>query len=102
MLSFRHSRPRAPRSALVYHPTGLMRRRARSLSSTAWGSISFTTPATALGYGYHEPAPFLHPVVSAPLEAGMVTSVEPGIYIAGWGGMRCEDNVLVTDTGSEM
>ena len=32
----------------------------------------------------------------------MVTSVEPGIYIDGWGGMRCEDNVLVTPTGAEV
>ena len=55
-----------------------------------------------LGLRYHEPEPFLHPAVDAVLEAGMVTSVEPGIYIPEWGGMRCEDNVLVTDTGVEI
>ena len=55
-----------------------------------------------LGLRYHEPAPFLHPSVEAPLEEGMVTSVEPGIYIEGWGGMRCEDDVLVTADGSEV
>jgi Xaa-Pro dipeptidase len=55
-----------------------------------------------LGLRYHEPEPFLHPSVDAPLESGMVTSVEPGIYIPGWGGMRCEDNILVTETGAEI
>jgi Xaa-Pro dipeptidase len=55
-----------------------------------------------LGLRYHEPEPFLHPAVDAVLEAGMVSSVEPGIYIQGWGGMRCEDNILVTETGVEI
>jgi Xaa-Pro dipeptidase len=55
-----------------------------------------------LGLRYHEPEPFLHPAVEAVLEAGMVSSVEPGIYIPGWGGMRCEDNILVTGTGVEI
>jgi Xaa-Pro dipeptidase len=55
-----------------------------------------------VGLRYHEPEPFLHPDVATPLEAGMVSSVEPGIYIEGWGGMRCEDNILVTDTGAEV
>jgi len=55
-----------------------------------------------LGLRYHEPEPFLHPAVSTPLQAGMVTSVEPGIYVDGWGGMRCEDDVLVTPSGVEI
>lgn len=34
--------------------------------------------------------------------AGMVSSVEPGIYLPGIGGFRHSDVVLVTETGSEL
>jgi Xaa-Pro aminopeptidase len=38
----------------------------------------------------------------AELRAGVVTSVEPGIYLEGWGGVRIEDLALVTDAGYEL
>ncbi len=46
--------------------------------------------------------PGLSPKFDTKLEAGMVLTVEPGIYIEGWGGVRIEDDILVTPTGAEV
>ena len=54
-----------------------------------------------VGLAIHE-APRLSPFKDTPLAPGMVTTVEPGIYLADWGGIRLENMVVVTDTGAEV
>ncbi len=53
-----------------------------------------------IGFRYHEPIPFVHPDSTGVLSAGMITSLEPGLYGDGFG-YRVEDNVLITPTGAE-
>jgi Xaa-Pro aminopeptidase len=54
-----------------------------------------------VGLEVHE-LPFLSPRSQEILEPGMVITVEPGIYIPGWGGVRLEDMVLITEKGAEV
>jgi len=58
-----------------------------------------------LGHGIggiiHE-GPAVNPRNQQLLEPGMVITVEPGIYIPNWGGVRIEDDVLITKRGCEV
>jgi Xaa-Pro dipeptidase len=53
-----------------------------------------------VGARAHEP-PYPHQAGGGTFEAGMVLAVEPGVYWEGGGGLRVEDNFLVTAQGLE-
>jgi Xaa-Pro aminopeptidase len=58
-----------------------------------------------LGHGtglvVHE-GPRLSPLSTSILQPGMIVTVEPGIYIADWGGVRIENLVVVRECGAEV
>jgi Xaa-Pro aminopeptidase len=56
--------------------------------------------AHGVGARAHEP-PYAHQAVAGTIRKGMVLAIEPGCYWEGGGGLRLEDNFLVTDTGCE-
>jgi Xaa-Pro aminopeptidase len=53
-----------------------------------------------VGARAHEP-PYAHQAGGGEVQAGMVLAIEPGAYWQGGGGLRLEDNWLVTDTAPE-
>lgn len=55
----------------------------------------------SLGIAVHD-GPGFSKMSGIILEPGMVMTVEPGIYIEGWGGVRIEDDIVVTEKGCDI
>ncbi len=54
------------------------------------------------GIGLHpHESPLLIPGSTEVLEAGMVATLEPGLYVEGFGGLRCEEDYFITANGPE-
>lgn len=54
-----------------------------------------------VGLMVHE-GPTLSPLSQDKIESNMVFTVEPGIYVPGWGGVRIEDMLVATDRGAKI
>lgn len=83
---------------------GALDREARQhISEKGYGDYFTHSLGHGLGLDIHE-SPTLRSKGSfseIPLQAGMVITIEPGIYLPGIGGVRLEDTILITNTGYE-
>ena len=72
-----------------------------SIARDGFGEMFGHSLGHGLGLEVHE-APRLSQLNGAPLPVGAVVTIEPGVYLEGWGGVRLEDDVLLLETGAEV
>lgn len=71
------------------------------IQQKGFGKYFIHTTGHGIGKRVHQ-APKISRRNNRKLKAGMVITIEPGIYIKGWGGVRIEDMVLVTKKGCKV
>jgi Xaa-Pro aminopeptidase len=70
------------------------------IASKGYGDYFGHSTGHGIGLDVHE-GPALSAKSDTVLEPGMLVTVEPGIYISGVGGVRIEDDALITKEGNE-
>ncbi|MEG6522567.1 M24 family metallopeptidase [Desulfotomaculum sp. 1211_IL3151] len=71
------------------------------ITSHGYGEFFGHGTGHGVGIAIHE-NPRLNTKDETMLQPGMVVTIEPGIYLPQWGGVRIEDSVLVTENGCEI
>lgn len=71
------------------------------LQASAFAEFAGPGLGHGVGIKLHE-QPFISPVCREHLGRDYVVTIEPGIYIPGYGGIRIEDDVLITDDGYQL
>lgn len=71
------------------------------ITKAGFGQYFIHRTGHGLGSEIHEP-PYITATSDTILEAGMVFSIEPGIYIPGKFGIRLEEIVILNDKGPEV
>ena len=72
------------------------------IASHGYGDAFGHSLGHMLGRSVHDGPGFSQRTEELILLPGMVITVEPGIYLEGWGGIRVEEDILVTETGCEI